>query len=286
MSPTVPKITGTAEVFRRRSAAAPDPQDHPEDEDPSPEDSLPVEEETYEGVDEETYEDEEYDDYDEEESEAATPAPAPARRSGGLLSRLNLFNQPDRTPVDDSDLKPTQMRGNEALYGYILAVELVVVSVLNLTFTHGKGAPAHPPTTLSAVGLVVSVGFGALVRTHNRFIVSFAALIAAFFVTLPRIPQSLFVYHVFGLIFPLIYALVLMQRQRKATLARTGSTARQTPAQRRADADTRRRERRQQKRGAPPPPKVAPNRRYTPPKAKRPRPPQQQQRPSDRPTDR
>jgi hypothetical protein len=267
-------------VFRHRGAAAPDPQNDPEDQD-----DLPAEADDYDddgdyGEEEEAEEGEDTEDEDEDVSR-------PAGRSAGLLSRISLFNRFDRPPVDESHLKPTQMRGNEAMYGYILSAELIVVSVLNLTFTHGKGAPAHPPTTLSAVGLIVSVGFGALVRTHNRFIVSFAALIAAFFVTLPRIPQSLFIYHVFGLIFPLVYALVLMQRQRKATLAQTGSTARQTPAQRRAAADARRNERRQQKRGAPPPPKVAPNRRYTPPKAKRPRPPQPQQpRPSDRPTDR
>jgi hypothetical protein len=244
-------------VARRRGAAAPDPQDHPDDD-------LPEEEVGYD-------DDAEYDDYYEEDADAA---PAPARRSGGLLSRwADSARARATTPVDESQLKPTDMRGNEALYGYILAAELVVVSVFNLVFTHGKGAPAHPPTTLSVVGLIVSVAFGALVRTHNRFIVSFAALIAAFFVTLPRVPSKLFVFHLLALILPLIYALVLMQRQRKATLAaaKSGSGGRQTPAQRRAEADARRRERRQQKRGAPPPPKVAPSRRYTPPKAKRPR---------------
>jgi len=242
-------------MARRRGAAAPDPHDHPDDD-------LPGDEDAYE----------EYEDYpDEEEAEEAPTS----RRSGGLLSRwADSARTRATTPVDESQLKPTDMRGNEALYGYILAAELVVVSIFNLVFTQGKGAPAHPPTTLSAVGLIVSVAFGALVRTHNRFIVSFAALIAAFFVTLPRIPQRLFVFHLFALVLPLIYALVLMQRQRKATLAaaKTGSGGRQTPAQRRADADARRRERRQRKRGAPPPPKVAPSRRYTPPKAKRPRP--------------
>jgi hypothetical protein len=240
-------------MARRRGAAAPDPHDDDGD--------LPDEEDTYE---------EEY----EEEADVDDVAPQGSGRPGGLFTRWSQSAQARATtPVDESDLKPTEMRGNEAMYGYILSAELIVVSVFNLIFTHGQGAPAHPPTTLSAIGLIVSIGFGALVRTHNRFIVSFAALIAAFFVTLPRIPQSLFIFHIFGLIFPLIYALVLMQRQRKATLATTkgGSAGRSTPAQRRAEADARRRERRQ-RRGGQPAPKVAPNRRYTPPKTKRPRP--------------
>lgn len=243
-------------MARRRGAAVPDPHDH-DDQDDEPVDLIS--------------DDDEVDYYDDEGEDQADE---PARR-GGLLAR---WTQSIRRPlsgsvaVDESDLKPTEMRGNEARYGYILAAELIIVAILNLTFTHGKNAPAHPPTTLSAIGLVISVGFGALIRTHNRFIVSFAALIAAFFVTLPRIPESLFIYHVFALIFPLIYALVLMQRQRRATLATTKAKGRQTPEQRRADLDARRRERRSRRRGeVPAPGRVAANRRYTPPKAKRPR---------------
>ena len=46
-----------------------------------------------------------------------------------------------------ANLKPSAMRGNEALWGYVVAGELIVVSILNLMVTHGKGAPAHPNTS-------------------------------------------------------------------------------------------------------------------------------------------
>jgi hypothetical protein len=165
------------------------------------------------------------------------------------------------------------MRGNEAMYGYIVGLELIVVSILNLVVTHGKGAPAHPSTGLAVVGLVASIAATALVRTHHRLIVPFALIVAAFFVTLPRVPDSLSSVHILALIIPVIYALVVTQRQRKATQALTragrsttakSTPAKSTPAQRGTGGAGRRRAGKQG--GTPTGP--AASRRYTPPKSK------------------
>ncbi len=174
--------------------------------------------------------------------------------------------------------KPSTMAWPEPLYGAVVALELIVIAVLNLTVTTGKGAPTHSQTTLSLVGLACAIGFGALILTRNRMVVSFAAIAAGFFVTLPKVPDRVTVFHLFGLIFPLVYAFVLTQRQRKDSAALTkaraaGGGARLTPSESRARAQADRRDRRG-RRGrrskAAQPAGPAPNRRYTPPKPKRP----------------
>jgi hypothetical protein len=177
----------------------------------------------------------------------------------------------DGAAPDDPSLKPATMRGTEALYGYVVALELIGVSILNLTVTHGRGAPAHPPTRLSVIGLIGSIALIGVVRIHHRLIVPFATIIAAFLVTLPKVPDSLTAAHLLALVIPVVYAFVLTQRQRKATTAQTragrSATSRATPAERRADAVGRRRGRQDAAAQSGP----RPNRRYTPPKAKRPR---------------
>ncbi len=176
--------------------------------------------------------------------------------------------------------KPSRMQGNEALYGYVVAAELIVVAVLNLADTHGPGAPAHPQTVLSLIGLATSLLLAAVVQTRSRFIVPFAAILAAFFVTLPRVPTSLSLAHILALIIPVIYAFVLTQRQRKAATA-------QIRAAREAGARTQARKKDATSRPARTGPgggifgrwrktKDVPtgpqkNRRYTPPKSKRPK---------------
>jgi hypothetical protein len=181
------------------------------------------------------------------------------------------------TPEDELDLKPSAMRGTEAMYGYVVALELFVVAILNLAVTHGPGAPAHPQTTLALVGMVASVALVAIIQTKNRMIVSLAAIGAAFFVTLPAVPNSLRAVHLLALIVPVIYAFVLTQRQRRATTAlnRAGRTARsnaaRAPATKGAPAEDRNRRRAgKAKKGAAGAPTASA--RYTPPKPKRPRP--------------
>jgi len=166
------------------------------------------------------------------------------------------------------------------MYGYLVVLLLIGVSILNLTDTHGKGAPTGPQhlfgatvtsAHLAVIGLVASVALVGVMQTRNRLIVPLAAIAAAFLTTLPKVPNSLSVSHLLALVVPVMYAFILTQRQRKSTVAHTraGGPAkpRTTPAERRAEAAERRRSRRQRMVQSGP----AANRRYTPPKAKRPR---------------
>jgi hypothetical protein len=177
-------------------------------------------------------------------------------------------------PADDeSTLKPSTMRGTEPMYGYIVMLELIAVAIINLLIIHGAGAPKHSQTTVSLIGLIAALAFGAIIQTRNRFIVGFSCILAAFVIaSIPQVPNSVKPYHLFGLVIPLVYALLLTQRQRKASLAlaRSGKAPPvKTPAERRAEAVARRQQRRQGKKVTPGGP--TPSRRYTPPKAKRPR---------------
>lgn len=118
--------------------------------------------------------------------------------------------------ADDTDLPPSRLRGTEPLYGYVVALELLVVAILNVVITTGKGAPAHPQRTLQIVGILAPVVFVAVLQARNRTLAGFAAIVAAFFVTLPKAPSSLGVAHVFALAIPLAYGLIITQRQRRA----------------------------------------------------------------------
>lgn len=137
-----------------------------------------------------------------------TQSPAGAEPAGSAV---------DVGPPPGSGLKPSAMRGSEPLYGYVVGLELLVVAVLNLTVTHGKGAPAHPQTTLAAIGVVTSLGFVAVIRLKNRMAAGFGAIVAAFFVTLPRVPNSMAIAHIFALVIPMAYGLIITQRQRRDT---------------------------------------------------------------------
>jgi hypothetical protein len=160
------------------------------------------------------------------------------------------------------------------MYGYVVMLELIAVAIINLVVVHGAGAPKHSQTTVSLLGLVAAVVFGVLIQTRNRFIVGFACIFAAFVVaSIPQVPNSVRPYHLFGLIIPLVYALLLTQRQRKASmaLARSGKVpSPKTPAERRTEAAARRQQRRRGKTVERPSGPTASSR-YTPPKAKRPR---------------
>jgi hypothetical protein len=207
----------------------------------------------------------------------------PAEPRPSWRDRL-LPSQPARStataaPEDDASLKPSTMRGNEAMWGYLVAAELILVSILNLTVTHGAGASTHPQTALSVVGLLASIALLPIIRfTNHRFIVPLSAIGAAFFVTLPsQVPNTVRTAHILALIIPVIYAFVLTQRQRRAATAQAkerrsssgrAGTTKAAPAPRRAE--DRRRGRGGKKASAQTGPSAS--RRYTPPKPKRPRP--------------
>ena len=75
---------------------------------------------------------------------------------------------------------------------------------------------------------------GARIRRATGWWWALAAIAAGFFVTLPKVPDRVTVFHLFGLIFPLVYTFVLTQRQRKDSAAlnkakAAGGGARLTP---------------------------------------------------------
>lgn len=166
-------------------------------------------------------------------------------------------------PSEDQ-LKPSAMRGSEFRYGVGVAVILLAVAVLNLADRHGAGAPKHPATALQLVGLVAALAVFPLLLTRNRFIGPFGAVAAAFFITLPSGPNTVRSAHVIAIVFPLVYALVLTQRQRKLAMA----DARERAAARQASRAAAPRSSRRRKAEAQPTGPTA-NRRYTPPKPKR-----------------
>lgn len=173
------------------------------------------------------------------------------------------------------DLPPSRMRGTEALYGYVVGLELLVVGILNATVTTGKGAPAHPSTGLAAAGIAAAVAFFGVIQTKNRTFVGLAAIVAAFFATLPKVPNSLGVAHIFALAIPLAYGLIITQRQRRAILdankagrrTRRGAGAGAGDRTRAATGGRARRGDRGRQPTVPAGPR--PSARYTPPKSRR-----------------
>lgn len=167
-------------------------------------------------------------------------------------------------PVDPADLElnPSDMRGTETMYGYLVAVELMVVAVLELTVTTGKGAPAHPETALAAAGLAVSAAVLAVIRARkNRTLIAFAVIIAALVVDLPPVPDRLALAKIFAVFIPLAYGLVLIRRRTRSATARQragldpGPRSKAAPRGRQATSK-----------------KPVRTGRYTPPKSRRPEP--------------
>ena len=173
--------------------------------------------------------------------------------------------EPEVQAVDT--LKPSAMRGTELRYGIAVAAILVVIAVLNLVIRHGAGAPKHPQTGLAVIGLIASLAVFPLLRTRNRFIVPFAALVAALLVSLPSGPNQVKSLHALVIIFPFAYALLLTQRQRKAAMAQARLKAANRSANQPATGSAPTRGGRRRKAEQPSGPTA--NRRYTPPKPKR-----------------
>jgi hypothetical protein len=175
---------------------------------------------------------------------------------------LPLFRSPKtETEVDPAELelKPSEMRGTEAMYGYVVALELIVVAILELTVTHGKGAPVHPDTALAAGGLGASVVLlGIIAARKNRTLIALATILAALVVDLPAVPDRLALTKLFAVFIPLAYGIILIRRRTKS------ATARQ-----RAGLDPEGPRRTSNRTGKAPVAKPVTTGRYTPPKAKR-----------------
>jgi hypothetical protein len=162
------------------------------------------------------------------------------------------------------------MRGNEARYGYVLTAELLVVAILNLTVTHGKGAPAHPQTTFSVIGLVAALVLIPLLRTDNRMIVGFGSIVVAYLVCgLPRTPNSLTYVHTITIAITLVYTLLLTQRQRRQASAELKERRAAGPARDPKARDSKSKPLGRKRKEPEELPGPRPSRRYTPPKSKR-----------------
>jgi hypothetical protein len=151
-----------------------------------------------------------------------------------------------------------------------VALELTVVAILNLVVIHGKGAPKHPDTVLAALGVVAAVALVGVIQLRKRTVAAFTAILAAFVVTLPRVPTSLTFYHFFALAIAAGWGLLIATRRRKAEKARLASGGSVTTGTRgREAAASGRKPKVKSRRSAPAPTGPQANRRYTPPKPKR-----------------
>jgi hypothetical protein len=166
-------------------------------------------------------------------------------------------------PDPDDGLPPGRMRGTERLYGIAVGVELLVVAVLNLTIQGGAGAPKSPDDTLMVIGVAGAALYLASLALRHRTVAAFGAIIAAYLVTLPRVPNRLSVAHLVALLAPVIYGLLLAQRQRKAAKAAVVGR----PARTRSPRGPAPERRPSRTRSAPA--RSRPSGRYTPPKPKR-----------------
>jgi hypothetical protein len=159
------------------------------------------------------------------------------------------------------------MKGNEPTLGYGLVAVLIIVAVADLLITKGKGAPKHTTAWEPVVGIVLALVVAGTLRLRNRMVTPLIAVVAVFFLTLDKGPNSLELPHLFALILSIAYALTLSMRQRREQRALTGMSAAQT---RRAQADARRRRRKGEPEVETGPKRPAASRRYTPPKAAKP----------------
>ncbi len=183
------------------------------------------------------------------------------------------FDRPARPPKPPKEasapVDPKRMQPDEIRYGYIVAAVLIVVAVVNMTVTTGKGAPKNPPYLLSAIGIVLALAMIVLMRAHRRMLAPFAAVASAFCVTFGKTPNSLVAAHLVAIIAPVIWAFWVTQRSNKAIraerieAAKAKREARQTGRKQGASQPGGRGRRKEAEQTGP-----AANRRYTPPKTK------------------
>jgi len=135
---------------------------------------------------------------------------------------------PDDEPDTEAPL-PSQMQGSEELYGYIVAAELLLASVISFATRHSAGVPANQIQTWKYVAsFAAALALVPVIRTRRRMVAGFASIIAAFVVSLPPGPKSQELVHILVLVIPLAYALLLTQRQRKATSSSKAPPPKQT----------------------------------------------------------
>jgi hypothetical protein len=168
------------------------------------------------------------------------PAPTPAR------------------PAPPSGPRPIELREWEIPAGYAVAGLIVLLAVLELTITHGKGAAKNPSPILPLIALVVGLAQAATIRFKNRLLTGILGVAGGLLIAYVRVPDSLGILHSIGFLAPFVYAFLVTQRHSRAQRALQG------PRNRRQGGGGSRR-------GSQAPPEPGgpkASRRYTPPKAK------------------
>lgn len=121
--------------------------------------------------------------------------------------------RPDPAPAE---LKPIDLRDWEIPAGYVVAGLIVVAAVIELTITHGQGAPPTPPRILPGVSIVLAIGVALTIRFRNRIVTGIAAAAAALVLSFVQVPVSVGVVRVVGFIAAFAYAFIIIQRQSSA----------------------------------------------------------------------
>lgn len=140
--------------------------------------------------------------------------PPPTRRSPLLAQVVSALNKGGDDPAQVAS--SLRMRGNETTLGYAVAAVLAVVSVVFLTVTTGKGAPAHPITLLPAIGLVLALAMAATVQLSNRILSAFLAVTSSLATTATQAPNSVRSLSTVDLLAALLFAVWITLRQSKA----------------------------------------------------------------------
>lgn len=168
---------------------------------------------------------------------------------------LDSFPAPTR-PEPPSNLRPIELRDWEIPAGYAIAGFIVLLAILELTITSGRGAPRNPSTILPLLAGVIGVIQAATIRFKNRLVTALVGVAGGLLIASTRVPDSLGIPHSLGFLAPLVYAFLVTNRHNRAQRALRGP---RNQAQRGG---------RRGAKAAPEPTGPKANRRYTPPRPK------------------
>jgi hypothetical protein len=135
----------------------------------------------------------------------------------------------------DLELPSSRMRRNEAQYGYLVVVEMVVVAVLQLVIRTGPGAPKHPNTFLEVAALVVAAAQFGVIRSKNRTFTALGVIVSGLLIDIPTVPNRLVYAKLFAVLIPLIYGFVLMRRGNRSRKVRLAAGLEDGPGSRSGD---------------------------------------------------
>ena len=148
---------------------------------------------------------------------ALTAASTETTDRATLLARFVGAIDQRRDPAD-RPVSSLRMRDKETSVAYVVAAVQVVVPVVFLTVTTGKGAPAHPLTLAPAIGLVLALAMAASIRLSNRILTAFLAVTSTLATTSVgnAVPLSVRSLSTVDLLAALLFAMWITLRQSKA----------------------------------------------------------------------